>query len=209
MFDQPISHQCSEFVRNILDHADDTNIDTVVLTGRFPQYYWGTRFNNGEGGIEQGSPTVMDDERLSKSRWDSEERKERVLTLYEQRIQELSERFNVVLVAPIPEAGWNVPEHVAKQLLFSDTYPKDVSTSFDRYKERANPILKVFQQVADRADNVVIAPVHEALCSPETNRCINIDGRKILYYDDDHLSKAGARMVAPIIINAVESLTNP
>lgn len=205
-FGKGLDHQCSDFVSDAIDYARSVGIRTIVLSARFPFYYWGSPFNNKEGGVEFGRPVCVDEDRRSICHRYSRERRRRLLTLFEKRIRKLSEEFNIVLVAPTPEAGWNVPEYAAKRLLFQEASAGDASTSFKRYLERARPILKLFEKLDRETANIRLAPVYEALCSASSDRCANQIGNEILYIDDDHLSQAGAARVAPIIVDAVSSL---
>ncbi|WP_374550475.1 hypothetical protein [Sphingobium yanoikuyae] len=48
--------------------------------------------------------------------------------IYLHNLSALAEEFNIVLVYPIPEAGWNVPQYIMKRALFHEQFD-DVSTA--------------------------------------------------------------------------------
>ena len=198
-FESSENHQCSRFVQDALAYAESAGVETLVLTARFPFYLRGDRYDNGEGGVEIGDPAVLDVEDAQGSTWDSPERRRRVLDHYEQSITALAQKFNVVLVAPIPEAGWIVPQTYAKYALFD----RPLTTSFDQYKARTDDVLGVFEKLAQTIDSVTVARVYEALCSDASGRCVNADQSGVYYFDDDHLSTAGAALVIPMIVKQV------
>ncbi|WP_085586972.1 acyltransferase family protein, partial [Thalassospira sp. MCCC 1A01428] len=202
-FDPNVGGGCHDFVRDALHYARSSGVDTIVLTGRFPLYLNGNRYDNGEGGVESGFPVTVDQDEITKRNLDKVKRKKRVLSIYEASVLDLSKSFNVVLVAPIPEAGWNVPDILAKQILFYNEKIDELSTSFSRYKSRAGEVLSVFEKDEKENTNIVLSRVYEALCSVSTGRCLNSKDDDVYYIDDDHLSNAGARLIAPIVVDSV------
>lgn len=199
---------CENFSNLTYSYATSIGISTVVLTARFQSYLHGTAFNNGEGGVERfeeivGEHAWVDAVERINSKWNDAERRLRVLSIYEQGIRELARKFNVVLVYPVPEAGWNVPSQAFKTAYFSNG-GTTLTTSYSAYLERTKEVNALFDRLIAELPNVHGARVHEALCSDETGRCVNADINGVYYYDDDHLSNAGARLVAPVIVEAIK-----
>jgi peptidoglycan/LPS O-acetylase OafA/YrhL len=197
------SHLCPEFNESVFSYASSAGINTVVLTGRYPLYLLGDRYDNGEGGVESGDAAWVDLTWQSNSVWNDEERRVRVLAAYEQQIQELAKEFNVVLVYPIPEAGWNVPSYGFKHAFFNASEIA-LTTSYAAYTKRTREVNALFDRLVAEVPNIYGARVHEALCNNTTGRCVNADANGVYYYDDDHLSNAGARLVAPVIVEAIQ-----
>lgn len=191
---------CADFNDAALKYADQTGITTLMLTGRFPLYLHGERYDNGEGGEEHGEPAPID--LLGAPSSSEQGRQARVLDAYEQRIRELAQRFDVVLVYPIPEAGWNVPSH-AFRLAAAEGGQQVIETSYARYRERTAEVNALFDRLAAELPRVHAARVHEALCSAETDLCLNADASGAYYTDDNHLSDRGAQLVAPIVLSAI------
>lgn len=198
---KPTTHKCAEFVDAMLVYAEETGIDTLILAGRFPAYLQGTRFNNGAGGIEHG--IRMDIRDLNA---DPDTPASRNIDMLRAKIQTLSSRFNLVLVAPIPEAGWNVPELIAKRMHYQDSKEQTLTMPYSAYAERTKEVLEEFSMFAAQSENIVVAPVHQRFCDAETMRCTHADGDQVFYLDDDHISPAGAALIAPDIVDAVLSL---
>ena len=203
-FDAKKIVDCQDFLAGAYDWAQDADVRTVVIAARFPFYLRGNRYDNGEGGVETGEAGWVDLAESQNSEWNDTARRERVLAAYESRIRELAEQFNVVLVYPIPEAGWNVPGYAFKNAFF---YDGDVTltTSYSAYRERTQEVNALFDRLVADIPKIHAARVHEVLCSRETDRCVNADADGVYYYDDDHLSNAGARLVAPVIIDSIEA----
>lgn len=131
-------------------------------------------------------------------------RQARLLEAYENNIRQLSREFNIVIVNPIPEAGWDVPNQISKRILFN-VGDENLDTSYIVYKERSKEVINLFNILEKEIPNVYVARVERALCNEKTERCLNADRYGIYYYDDDHLSNAGARLVAPVITDAIKA----
>lgn len=197
--------KCAKFVESAFDYATETGIETVVLTGRWALFLHGTRFDNHEGGHEAGGlievDVVSDDKGTLKDRQD---RQDRLLRASEAQILTLSKSFNVVLVYPIPEAGWNVPNQAAKRLAFQgDASP--LTTSNDVYAARNMPIIELFDRLTAQHPRIFAARIQEDLCDPATRRCLNSGPDGPYYYDDDHMSNLGAGLISPTIVTQVKA----
>jgi peptidoglycan/LPS O-acetylase OafA/YrhL len=201
--DEKEDHLCNEFVEAALNYAKNSGIKTLVLAGRFPLYLNGTRFDNMEGGLETGEPAFIDQIGTHGSSWNDEGRRKRVLALYGKRITELSELFNVVLVQPIPEAGWDVPV-VGMRLARSLETDITLSTQRSVYDERTRLVRNLFDKLEKSNATISVTNIQDELC--DTKRCYNIVEGKVFYYDDDHLSSVGAELIMPSILNSIQQL---
>lgn len=203
-FDKGPKDQCAAFNDGTFQYAKDAGVQTVVLAGRFVLSLKGARFHNGEGGVEYGSPAWVDLAELERSQWDDASREARVLAAYEARIREYAAHFNVVLVYPIPEAGWDVPVYAARKAI-KDEGDGAVSTSYAAYLDRSADVIALFDRLSGELQQIQAARVHEALCSEATGRCLNADARGVYYYDNNHPSNTGARLMQPILRAALKA----
>lgn len=201
--DRGNEHLCSEFNLSALEYAAQQNIETLVLVSRFPLYLWGERFDNGERGVEEGEAAYVELVGLPPSDWLDESRRTRVLSEYRRQILELAENFNVILVSPIPEAGWNVPA-LGARLASREEEKLTLVTNYERYLMRTAPLLDLFQELDGQHDNVIFSPVHLDLCSD--GLCYNILNDVVYYYDDDHLTNEGAEIVVPTILESIRQV---
>lgn len=202
--DQP--RRCAAFVEQGLAQARALKIERLILIGRFSSRYHESGFDNGEGGIETEakSPTEIFDvpatELASK-----ETRLPRLRDAMRDRLVELSKDFKLVIVEPIPEAGWHVPATGMQRMKKTGTIPY-LSTSYARYHARNDPVVALLHEVQARAEpgRVTLVRVDDLFCHEDTGRCDNIVDGVPLYFDDDHLSNAGARRIAPRILEALQ-----
>ena len=198
-----LNASCSAFVADILEFMRQEEIPNLVLTSRFTKYYDGLPYDNAEGGVESGDPLPIDliDDIEGNAKFDDTARRLRVLSAYSASIALLAGEFHVILVYPIPEAGWNVPLLMARKSLFGQRN-QEISTSYAAFLERNGPVLDAFDRI--NLPNIVRVRPDRIFCDTELGRCANsLDGES-LYYDDDHLSDAGALLIAPAIGKAVE-----
>lgn len=206
-FDGPKIYDCNKFLERALDFASSKGIKTIVLAARFPLYLHGKRYDNQEGGVEVGDCGFVDTIDRMQSKCEDVNRESRVLRQLETQIRKLSNSFNVVLVQPIPEAGWDVPSTAFKGAYFYGTKGY-LSTNYRYYFNRSIEVNTLFDRLERDLPNLYVARVANDICSKESGRCKNSDLSGVYYYDDDHLSNAGARLVAPTIVDAIESSLN-
>ncbi len=132
---------------------------------------------------------------------EDEARRSDVLNAFVSRIEDLGEVFDVVLVYPIPEAGWDVPRQAARLAMFNADF-EDLTTPHAAYLVRNRKIIPAFDAIA--SNRLTRVRPDEVLCETRADgRCSKTRAGEILYIDDDHLSNAGARLVAEQIVEAV------
>jgi hypothetical protein len=184
---------------------------TVVVGGRLPLILSEERFNNGEGG-DEGSMDAMFILPGS-PRSTHAERKQAIQQAYTKSILELAEHgHKIILVYPIPEVGWHVPNRI-KQLL--GPYPKHpeeilsanpITTSYAIYQERTRESFALLDGISH--SNILRVYPHKIFCNNSTrNRCITHDLENSFYRDDDHLSDVGANLVVSLIEEKLDPRT--
>jgi len=198
------SFQCIQYNEAVRNYAKANGVKTIVLVGRFPLYLLGDRYDNGEGGIENGNPAPVDlNNYLNSSEAnDSVARVERVLARYRLDIEQLTKEFNVVIFTPTPEVGWNVPNDYTKQFMFNqnDTISNiSISHSYQSYLERSRYFSNMLNSI--NSENLYVYDISKLFCNESNGRCIANIGDKLLYRDDDHLSPYAANIVADDFVN--------
>ena len=192
------NYRCAEFNNAVFDTiTQDPALEYVVLTGRFTIYYDGEGYDNGEGGIEH-------DTRYPAGRvghqgpYSETQRRADVLAHYAKGVGGKS----VILVYPVPEQGWDVPVHMAKNLLYSGKI-EDISVDFASYKARNHPVTEAFDALGNHPKLHRVRPA-DVLCDTFVKgRCAGSLDSTPLYYDDDHLSNTGAELLAPDILRHI------
>ncbi len=113
----------------------------------------------------------------------------------------------VIIVYPVPEVGWNIPNLIKDKLDDVPQFPfgrkrrafekMNISTSYDIYKKRT---AKTFN-ILDSATHEHISRVYpdKIFCDEIINRCLTHDKTGLFYYDDDHLSQYGAKILVDVI----------
>lgn len=109
---------------------------------------------------------------------------------YNDMIDYAATTHEVYIVKPIPEQGVNIPQAVARSLMYNREQPRALSTA--QYLQRNDFVLNMLQEIAQRSDVRLVDPV-DLLCQDQS--CAYSSEQKLLYYDDDHLSPWGASFV--------------
>ncbi|MGH6618976.1 MAG: SGNH hydrolase domain-containing protein, partial [Alphaproteobacteria bacterium] len=177
----------------LLERGD---IGTVVLAPRWTAYLVKQKFDNGEGGAFDdrmyGEPVASFDGDAG--------RRKGIVAAINQGVQELlNAGKRVVLVYPVPEVGWPVPEMAAKQIFLTGEPAADISTDYGVQKKRNAPATAMLDALGDHPNIVRVRP-DRILCDTFIKgRCAaHLDGVP-LYYDSQHLTNAGARFIADAI----------
>ncbi|MGL4448873.1 MAG: acyltransferase family protein, partial [Shewanella sp.] len=104
----------------------------------------------------------------------------------------------VFLIRPIPEMMLDVPKTMARALMFGKPDPK-VSISLEEYHAR-HKVVWAAQDAAARQCGVKILDPLPYLC--HDGRCWGSKDGRPLYYDDDHLSEFGNKLLVPMFKQA-------
>ncbi|MBX3565289.1 MAG: acyltransferase [Sphingomonas sp.] len=179
---------CPPFYESVFSYLRaHKEIGTVVFAARWTLYMEHTTFDNGEGGwetMDPESPATPAGQRAL-----AETFREAVRAM-------LAAGKRVVLVYPVPEAGWNVPNYLVwtRRYGFWVDLP---TTSHARFVERNRRVYAAFDALGTPPGLVRVYPEH-ALCPPSAGgRCLLVQDGWPLYYDDDHLNRQGARFALP------------
>ncbi len=201
---------CKQFNDDVFRYLTEREeIKTVILSARWTLYMMKSRFDNQEGGIETGKevnyfPSDIDDQNQTGRNV------ENLLSTYIQHgIQRLlDEGKRVILVYPVPEAGWD-PERIAvvstrlKGIPFEEI---EISTSYPVFKERNSVSYAALDSIPENPRLFRMLP-EKLLCDTEIeDRCMVAFGGKQYYRDDDHLGQAGAELIIEEIVKILDKL---
>ena len=201
---------CDRYNRQTYDYLQGAGIDLVVMTARWTLPVVGTVFDNREGGLEV-DPIAATNDRIDRTgpfgAVDDPARQQRVLDAVEAQIRDVLKDHKLLLVYPIPEAGWNVPLTAARQALRLRRTPQ-LDTSFARYQDRNAAIIALFDSI-DHPNLYRFDPAGTLCNATKPGRCDNIRDGRALYYDDDHLSRFGATLVSKDLMEAIAAIPLP
>jgi hypothetical protein len=108
----------------------------------------------------------------------------------------------VLLVGPVPEIGWTVPQVLAR-LEMEHKSNAVVAPLAGKFYEREKDVLPLFAHMAELKGVTAVFP-HDYLC--RTGRCAVRKNGIPLYKDEHHLSDYGAKKLEPLLSRAMEPL---
>jgi peptidoglycan/LPS O-acetylase OafA/YrhL len=171
------SKSCKNFIEFLYNDIFINN-NTVVLSSRWRINIEGTRYNNGEGGIESGSSGQV---------YITNQNSHKDLKLFfVQKIREIKEVANIIIINQIPEVGINVPKW------YFYKFDTPLTHSYTEYKIQNNSINEMFESI----EGIKVLQTDILVCNDKSMRCITRLGKEILYWDDDHPSTAFAELIA-------------
>jgi hypothetical protein len=126
------------------------------------------------------------------------------LEAYVEAIQELlASGKKVILVYPVPEQGWDIPKFTARQLWFGSTLSGGVAVREEVITKRNADVVAAFDAFGKHQNLARVVP-QKIFCNTYIKeRCASQLGGVPFYYDDDHLSNAGAQLVVSEIMKLI------
>jgi hypothetical protein len=197
---------CSDYYEMAYNYiAQRDAITYVVLSARWALYLEGSAYDNGEGGVERqrGIPTIPT---AGGNGITDAERRAAVASLYAEAVRRLLDTGKtVILVYPVPEIGWNVPEYLARALWFGRDLPRPLSVSYSHFQRRNAAVHAAFDAVGDHPNLLRIRPANIFCNGPLEGRCVaELDGAPI-YSDHNHLQTNGAVLVVEEIFRTIDA----
>lgn len=165
----------------------------IVLIGRWSVYVYG---QSNPKRIKKGDnrPSMYFGDELFMSEID-------ILDNYEQSLEEtlcaLSGTSPVVITQPIPEMRVNVPDTVSRKMLHGESF--DVHIQDELYFERNHKIRNIISKTAKKC-GAIIADPYNYLC--ESGVCKGTKDSRPIYYDGDHMSEFGNKLLTPMFENS-------
>jgi hypothetical protein len=172
----------------------------------------GVRFDNREGGVEHGQKPQLDIVENGKYLFHEDySHRELIAKAYINSIQYLLERGKkVILIYPVPEAGWNVPDYMSRFYWLNPDSVFDestASTSHEVFRERNKRTINAFDALGKLELNKNLYRIfpEKIFCdSTLPERCVTHMDGTILYRDDDHLSDAGAKLLIKQVLKKLQ-----
>jgi hypothetical protein len=187
---------CEDFTKTTVRDLKDKAIQTVIIASRWLQYL--------EEGIDRRSLSVS----LQRNDVQTELGTETnlVVAAYTEAIRSLlRDLHRVILVYPVPESERDVPKSLTKLAASNSLEPFSLATDYNRISQRLSRVNEVFDGIGEHPNLVRIKP-QELLCNTyTTGSCVaQLDGVP-LYFDSEHLSDAGARILVDEILREIDS----
>lgn len=181
------SFQCGEFVKKQIEELSSSYAGVpLVVINRTSAYVAG---HNEQEDTFPGPPMYFD-----KPSEFSQEYRDDFRARFVSSMCELARNRPVYVMKPVPEMGVNVPATIARSLMRSD-YVKDISIGVEAYRQRHQFAVSVMEDAA-KACGIKLLDPEPVLCDREA--CYGSKDLKPLYYDDDHLSESGNKLLVPM-----------
>ena len=167
----------------------------IIFGGRFPLHLSNNFFDNQEGGSEG---------KEWNKKYISIGKYEKIHNSFKNEVLNLSQNNKIILIYPIPEAGWNPNQKILSQWVkrnkFSKNFNlKNVTTNYEVYKKRTKSSFQLLDSI--KGENIYRVYPHKLFCDTLVkNRCITHDDENIFYADQNHPSIKGAEMINDLIM---------
>jgi len=195
-------YQCSKYFDEVLEQLRlNTNLKKIILFSRWSFNLTGERFNNQEGGIEIGESHYFIS--INQSNLPNIEARENIIfggieNFIEKIYQNNKEIF---IVMPTPEMGWEVPNNLARVLYFKKNInKKTLSISKEVFIDRNKKIKNFFNNLKSKY-NLKLIFLDDIFC--DNTRCYSHKKNIPLFFDDDHMSSEGAKLISLKIFNNI------
>lgn len=183
------NYNCGKLVANAIDISAEKypNIPVIIIN-RTSQYING---QNESIDLESLPPVDFVDRTFTER---SDDYKDNLTAHMLDTICEFSQKNPVYLVRPTPEMERNVPITMFKELTLRNN-KNSIKVTRDWYNKRQSNVVKMQDSAALRCGAKILDPT-DYLC--DQNSCYGDVNGIPLYFDDDHLSSYGAKVISPI-----------
>ena len=195
----PSSNCTKEFIELVHKNILSTPNSIIIVGGRLPLMLSGKYFDNKEGGDENWGKDHKD--------WGE------IIPLLNKTVKEniirgiksfLDVGHQVILVYPIPEAGFNVPIEISK-IKKKNIIPETLSTSYRVYQDRTRDSFKLLDSIKHK--NIYRVFPQQIFCDGiVSNRCYTHRYGDSYYQDTHHPSTTGATLINGLLIKEIESI---
>ncbi len=196
-------------VNNELDNFIKENSNLVVIL----HYRWSIRFletyfDNEEGFKEQSKTLyrfILEPTGVKTT--SREEREKFIIEALKLQIENILNRgHKLILVYPVPEMGFHPIRLLYRKHLFEKNFSSNslpiLSGSYDVFKKRNKIIFEILDNIQN--PNIYRVYPHNLFCNTIVkDRCVTNDKENIFYFDDDHLSSHGSKLVVREIMNKI------
>lgn len=115
---------------------------------------------------------------------------------------ELAKKRTVYMVRPIPEMGVDIPKALSRRMNFGIL--GDISMPMEAYQKRNAWVWAAQNAARDECGIKILDPI-PYLC--HDGRCYGSKNGRPLYYDDDHLSEFGNKLLVPMFAEVFQTIS--
>jgi len=107
----------------------------------------------------------------------------------------------LVIVYPVPEMGWSVPDFIATRSLHGTLEKNSGAVSYESFLNRNRSAYAALDSIGDESNVLRVYPASILCNSYVKGSCAAHVKGTPLYLDDDHLSDYGANLIAQEILS--------
>lgn len=190
--------QCARSIEKIVSTvSNDKRITSVIIASRGPQYLTGLGFGPVEAG--HNFPPIATDPSLSRL-GPSDPARTFADGLATTATQLHQKGMRVAYLLQVPELGVPAKDCLGRPLTLL-AKPNQCTVSYEVYQRRMLPYRTLIHGLAEKAPFLKIIDSERVFCT--TVACSGFIDNQLLYADDNHVSEAGSRKIAPIVLKAV------
>ncbi|MFM4863404.1 SGNH hydrolase domain-containing protein [Aeromonas media] len=180
--------ECSEFASAAIDMLNKKHLsEKIIYINRSSSAILGANIKTGPAGV----PTIYFSEMSYKP---NKLLNQQFTENFVKTICSINTPSRVYLVRPIPEMGIDVPKTMSRALMFGKPVPQ-ISISLEEYHQRHAVVLAAQDEAASQCGVKIINPL-PYLC--HDGRCWGSKDGRPFYYDDNHLSEFGNKLLVPM-----------
>jgi len=182
----------NEYFTELEKNLENNDNSILIFGGRFPLYFNKSFFDNKEGGVE--------DDNYWNYKFVSVGKFKNIQESFKDSLIKLSKKNKIILIYPIPEVGWHIP-----QKIFNQSSKELISTSYKVYQERSKSSFKLLNSI--KGKNIFRIYPHKVFCNTIIeNRCLTHDDKDIFYTDSNHPSIKGSVMINNLIVQKIKEI---
>ena len=192
----------NEYFSKLKERLLKENNSVMIFGGLFPLYlndYF--LFDNKEGGGKK--------EKWMHGKFAPLNKDDSIESVFKKEILELSKKNRIILIYPIPETGWNIPQKIYAQWIKRNRKSnkefslENINTSYQVYKDRTSSTYKLFDTI--NSENIFRVYPSSLFCNTLIQeRCITHNNDDIFYSDNNHPSTKGAEMINELILDKIK-----
>jgi peptidoglycan/LPS O-acetylase OafA/YrhL len=202
---------CEERTKEISRTANNFSAEFLFISLRYtfrlfpvPGQIDSLEFDNGEGGV--GNESFREFFVFNSQNQPSFAAKDK-FNVTTQSLRYLIDEFGgrVIFIGPVPEVGWHVGNRNRSRIVLYGEAEQTTSIDYSRFKIRNQFANSILHQVDGYKRALVIQPSNVFCNRLVADRCVAQAYGVPLYYDDDHLSNEGAKLLSEHVVHQMQA----
>jgi peptidoglycan/LPS O-acetylase OafA/YrhL len=199
-----ISSTCNDdYFQKLYNRLKKEKNSILIFGGNLPSHLSGIEFNN------ENEKIVYKESILA---YISNKKNIDMSSSFREALEVLSLNNKIIIIYPIPEVGYNVPEKIMNkipkniyELQKYFTEKEYISINYNFYKDRTYDSYQLLDSIKNK--NIIRLYPHKLFCNTVIqDKCVTHDDKNIFYGNSIHPSLKGAEMINNLIIKEIEKI---